>query len=186
MKTITKSIYAAFAAVTLAIGGVTANGALNDLYASVNGITGPINGNGFIYQYTTTGVQSIFASGISHPRGVTFDHFGNLFVATYTVDPNTGNVSSAILKIFADGTQTTFANINGPSASFTAEDVKFDNAGNLFVMVEDGTDPNAISTIYLLLPTAHRALSALISARVSAWPLIARAISSQPTPGIRT
>src|SRR5215831_9124138 len=101
MKTITKSIYAAFAAVTLAIGGVTANGALNDLYASVNG-TG-INGGGFIYQYTPTGVQSIFASGISHPRGVAFDHFGNLFVATYTVDPNTGNVSSAILKIFADG-----------------------------------------------------------------------------------
>ena len=49
MKTITKLMYAAFTAVVLAIGAVTANGALNDLFASVNGDTH--NGGGFIYEY---------------------------------------------------------------------------------------------------------------------------------------
>jgi hypothetical protein len=50
MKTMTKFIYAAFAVVALATGAVTANGALNDLYASVNGAAN--NGGGFIYEYT--------------------------------------------------------------------------------------------------------------------------------------
>jgi len=82
MKTITKLIYLAFTVVILAIGAVTANGAPNDLFVSVNGAAN--NGGGFIYEYNTDGVQSIFASGLSRPRGVAFDHFGNLFVVTNT------------------------------------------------------------------------------------------------------
>jgi hypothetical protein len=143
-------IRSAFAVLTLAIAAVTANGAVNDLFASVNG--SGFNGGGFIYNYTSTGVQSIFASTLSEPRGVAFDPFGNLFVATTTFNPNTGSLSAAILKILPDGTQTTFANINGPSASFFAEDVKFDSAGNLFVMVIDLTVPNLASTIYKFTP----------------------------------
>lgn len=149
MKTITKFVYSAFAIASLAIGAVTANGAVNDLFASVNG-SFSANGAGSIYHYTSTGVRSIFASGLSRPRGVAFDQFANLFVATNTVDPRTGTESAAILKILPDGTQTTFANINGPSADFVAEDVKFDSAGNLFVL--DNTDPNAASTIYKFTP----------------------------------
>jgi len=72
MKTITKLMYAAFTAVVLAIGAVTANGALNDLFASVNGDTH--NGGGFIYEYNPGGVQSIFASGLSRPRGMAPRH----------------------------------------------------------------------------------------------------------------
>jgi DNA-binding beta-propeller fold protein YncE len=97
-------------------------------------------------------VRSIFSSGLSRPRGVAFDQFTNLFVATNTFHPNTGTVSAAILKILPDGTQTTFANINGPSADFFASGVTFDSAGNLFVMVLDDTDPNAASTIYKFAP----------------------------------
>ena len=67
MKTITKFIYAAFAAVTLAIGALTANAAVGDLFASVNG--DGLNGGGFILQLTPTGVKSIFASGLSRPVG---------------------------------------------------------------------------------------------------------------------
>src|SRR5207247_3882552 len=37
-----------------------------------------------------------------------------------------------------------------------------------------------------LLPAGYRVRSALCPAKVSAWPLIARAISSQPTPGLPT
>src|SRR5262249_16283635 len=151
MKTITKFVYSAFAIASLAIGAVTANGAVNDLFVSVNG-SFSANGAGSIYHYTSTGVRSIFASGLSRPRGVAFDQFANLFVATNTVDPNTGTESAAILKILPDGTQTTFANINGPSADFFASGVTFDSAGNLFVMVLDNTDPNAASTIYKFTP----------------------------------
>jgi hypothetical protein len=46
MKTITKLIYVAVAGVSLAISAVTVNGAVNDLFASVNGNTQ--NGGGFI------------------------------------------------------------------------------------------------------------------------------------------
>src|SRR5437773_12476004 len=71
--------------VGLAIGAVTADGAPNDLFVSINGDGN--NGGGSIYQYTPTGVQSIFASGRSEPRGVAFGHGGNLFVATTTFAP---------------------------------------------------------------------------------------------------
>jgi len=150
MKTITKLIYTAFAVLVLGIGAVTANGAVNDVFASVNGSGS--NGGGFIYHYTSTGVRSIFSSGLSRPRGLAFDRFTNLFVATNTFDSSTGTVSAAILKILPDGTQTTFANINGPSTDFFASGVTFDSAGNLFVMVLDDTDPNAASTIYKFTP----------------------------------
>jgi len=77
MKTITKFMHSAFAIVIFAIGAVTANGAVNDLFASVNG--SGFNGGGFIYHYDSTGGQSTFASGLSRPRGVAFDGFTNLF-----------------------------------------------------------------------------------------------------------
>src|SRR5262249_16432455 len=151
MKIIPKFVYAIFAAVTLLVGAVTANGAVNDLFVSVNGFG---NNGGSIYHYTSTGVRSIFSSGLSRPRGVAFDQFTNLFVAPNTFDSNTGTVSAAILKSLPDGTQTTFANINGPSADVFASGVTFDSAGNLFVMVGDNTDPNEASTIYKFTPGA--------------------------------
>jgi sugar lactone lactonase YvrE len=147
MKTITKFIYAAFMAVVLAIGTVTANAALNDLFASVNG-TGD-NGGGFIYQYTPTGVQSIFASGLSRPRGVAFDHFANLFVANMTCDVS-GNCQGSIVKITPDGVQSTFATLS--EQNFQPEGMAFDRAGNLFVMAIDLTDANLASTIYKFTP----------------------------------
>jgi len=151
MKIITKLIYSGLAVVSLATGAVTANGALNDLYASVNGAAN--NGGGFIYQYTPAGVQSIFASGLSRPRGVAFDHFGNLFVATTTFDPNSGHFTGAILKIAPDGTQTTFADVNGPSDDFFLSGLAVDQSGNVYVMAQDGTIPDvAPSTIYKFVP----------------------------------
>jgi sugar lactone lactonase YvrE len=143
MKTITKFIYAAFAAVTLAIGAITANGAVGDLFASVNG--NGMNGGGFILQLTPTGVKSIFASGLSRPRGVAFDRFGDLFVATTTCD-ETGLCQGTIVKITPDGVQSTFATLS--EQNFQPEGVAFDRAGNLFVMAIDLIDPNLASTIF--------------------------------------
>jgi sugar lactone lactonase YvrE len=150
MKTVTRLFYVAFSIVMLAIGAVTANGALNDLYASVNGAAN--NGGGFIYQYNPGGVQSIFAPDVSRPRGAAFDHFGNLFVATTTLDPNSGHFTGAILKIASDGTQTTFADVNGPSNDFFLAGLAVDRSGNVYVIALDDTIPVAPSTIYKFVP----------------------------------
>ncbi len=121
-----------------------------DLFASINGTTQ--NGGGSIQEFTPPGVQSTFASVLSRPRGMAFDGAGNLFVATTTLDLNSGNYSGAILKIAPDGTQTTFANVSGPSESFFLEDLKIDDSDNVFLMVNDEMDPNEASVIYRFAP----------------------------------
>jgi sugar lactone lactonase YvrE len=145
MKTIPKFIYAAFAAVTLAIGAVTANGAVNDLFASING-SGD-NGGGFIYRYTASGAQSTFASGLSRPRGLAFDGSGNLFVASMTC---AGTCQGSIVKITPGGVQSTFATLS--QLNFQPEGVAFDHGGNLFVMAINLADPNLASTIFKFTP----------------------------------
>jgi len=147
MKTITKLIYLAFTVVILAIGAVIANGAPNDLFVSINGDGS--NGGGSIYQYTPTGVQSIFASALSAPRGVAFGHGGNLFVANTTFDPGSQTFQATIVKITPGGVQSTFATLSG---NLFGEDLAFDSSGNLFVMAQDQNDPNQASTIYKFTP----------------------------------
>jgi DNA-binding beta-propeller fold protein YncE len=147
MKTITKFIYAVFAAVILATGAVTANGTLNDLFASVNGAAN--NGGGFIYQYNPGGVQSTFAAGLSRPRGVAFDHSGNLFVVTNTFDSVSGTFQPSIVKITPDGVQSTFATISG---DFFGSGLAMDASGNIFVMAVDDTSATGAATIYKFTP----------------------------------
>jgi sugar lactone lactonase YvrE len=148
MKTGTRLIYVAFAIVMLAISAVTANGALNDLYASVNGAAN--NGGGFIYQYNPGGVQRIFASGLSEPRGVAFDHFGNLFVANNFFDDNSQTFQGTIVRITPDGVRSTFATLS--DENFFLSDLALDLPGNLFVMAIDATDPDLAATIYEFTP----------------------------------
>jgi sugar lactone lactonase YvrE len=146
MKTITKLIYLAFTVVILAIGAVTANGAPNDLFVSINGDGN--NGGGFIYEYNPGGVQSTFAAGLSRPRGVAFDHFGNLFVVTNTFVSGSQTLVT-IVKITPGGVQSTFATLSG---NLKGQGVAFDGAGNLFVVANDLNDPNLTSTIYKFTP----------------------------------
>ncbi len=147
MKITTKLICLAFAVISLATGAITANGALNDLFASINGNAS--NGGGFIYEYTPTGVQSIFASGLSRPRGVAF-HGANPFVATNTFDSGSGTFQASITKITPDGVQSTLATLNGNN--LFGSGLAIDHAGNLFVMANDDNDPNLASTIYKVTP----------------------------------
>src|SRR4029077_13977148 len=147
MKTITKLIYLAFTVVILAIGAVPANGAPIDLFVSANGTAN--NGGGFIYEYNPGGVQSIFASGLSRPRGVAFDHFGNLFVVTNTLDSVSGTFQPSIAKITPDGVQSTFATISG---DFFGSGLAMDASGNIFVMALDDTSQTLASTIYKFTP----------------------------------
>jgi hypothetical protein len=147
MKTITKLIYAAVAVVSLATGAVTAQGALNDLFVSIN--SDGSNGGGSINEYTPTGVQSLFASGLSEPRGVAFDHFGNLFGANNTFDDPSQTFQGTIVKITPDGVQSLFVTIAG---NVILEGLAFDRASNLFVIAIDATDLNGASTIYKITP----------------------------------
>jgi len=148
----TKFIYAAWtAAITLGIGAVTANGALGDLLVSING-DGTI-GNGLIYEYTPTGVQSLFASSLDEPRGMAFDALGNLFVANTAFDEPSQTRQASIVKITPGGARSTFATFTG---NLKAESVVFDRAGNLFVVVIGQTSPPYPATIYKFTPDGAR------------------------------
>jgi hypothetical protein len=143
-----KLTYTAFAAAMLSLSTLTADGALDDLFVSIND-TGE-NGAGSIYQYTPAGVQSVFASGLSRPRGVAFDRFGNLFVGTMACDVS-GNCQGSIVKITPDGAQSTFAQLS--EQNFQPEGLAFDSLGNLFVAAIDLTDdPDFPSIIYEFTP----------------------------------
>jgi len=143
MKTITKIVYRGLTIVILTLAALTANGAPGDLFVSING-TGD-NGGGFIYQYTPTRVQTVFASGLSRPRGLAFDRRGNLFLANMTCD-EFGTCQGTIVRITPDGVQSTFATLS--QQNFQPEGLAFDGAGNLFVMAIDLIDPNLASTIF--------------------------------------
>jgi hypothetical protein len=55
---------------------------------------------GIIYEFTPGGVQSTFASGLSHPSDLAFDSADNLFVV------NTGD--GTVVEFKAGGGQSTF------------------------------------------------------------------------------
>jgi sugar lactone lactonase YvrE len=75
--------------------------------------------SGKVYAYTTNGVQSVFADGMSGPSGLAFDNAGNLFVAD-----ETGN---AIYEFTLGGERTTFA-----SGLYYPDGLAFNSQGNLF------------------------------------------------------
>src|SRR5262249_4201548 len=147
MKTITKLIYLAFTVVILAIGAVTANGAPNDLFVSINGDGN--NGGGFIYKYNPGGGESIFAAALSQPRRGALDQFRNLVSLANTCASVSRTRQLSIVKSTADGVQSTFATLSG---NLKGQGVAFDGAGNLFVVANDENDPNLASTIYKFTP----------------------------------
>ena len=144
---LTKLTHAALAVAIFTIGAVTAQGAPNDLFVSING--DGTNGNGSIYEYTPTGVQSLFASELSEPRGVAFDGLGNLYVANNTFDDPSQTFQGTIIKITPDGVQSLFVTIAG---NVILEGLAFDRASNLFVIVVDANDLHSASTIYKITP----------------------------------
>ena len=90
--------------------------------------------DGVILKFTPDGRSSVFVSNISHPKGLAFDSFGNLYLAY--PDRN------SILKFSPNGERTTFA--SGIGHPFR---LAFDLSGNLFV-----TDPSA-NSIFEISPS---------------------------------
>ena len=107
MKTVTKFIYAAFA-VVITMGTITANGAPDDLFVTINGGN---DGHGFIYQYAPSGRSPNMIPVGNFVRGLGFDSVGNLFVASslYVGCPSPCQFKfGMVFKIAPNGTGSIF------------------------------------------------------------------------------
>ena len=111
-------------------------------------------GTGFyhhsILEFTPSGVQSTYASGLSFPRGLAFDSLGNLFAAE-TLAPADDVEVGKVLKFNLRNKATTL----GSAAQFFFEGLAIDNAGNVYVMGTD-TSPTAAGTIFKFTPSGER------------------------------
>ena len=110
-------------------------------------------GTGFyhhsILEFTPSGVQSTYASGLSFPRGLAFDSLGNLFAAE-TLAPAGDVAVGKVLKFNLRNKATTL----GSAAQFFFEGLAIDNAGNVYVMGTD-TSPTAAGTIFKFTPSGE-------------------------------
>src|SRR5262245_24366406 len=104
-----------------------------------------VSGGNSIYKFNPNGVRSTFASGLSNPGALAFDHSGNLFV----VDGNT------LLKFIPGGLRLTFASGLGFSTALA-----IDRADNVFVAAD--------GNIYKFTPDGMRTTFA---SGVSTWGL---------------
>src|SRR6266536_6024054 len=113
-------------ALLVALIPIVAHANPGDLYAT---------DNSSIRIYAPDGTGSIFASGLLRPRGLAFDGFGNLFVAT--LDTATlFDSQGQILKFAPDGTVTVLA-----SRLHSPEGLALDGAGNLYFASGDFSHP---------------------------------------------
>jgi hypothetical protein len=124
---------------------VTAAHAQN-LYVSAN-VPG---GNHAIFEYTPTGTQSTYATGLDNPRGLAFDSIGNLFAAhnPEVDDHDIGRV----LKFNLRNKVSTV----GSAAFFGFEGLATDIAGNAYVMATDDRSPTGVGTIFKFTPDGER------------------------------
>jgi DNA-binding beta-propeller fold protein YncE len=103
-----------------------------------------------ILQFTPSGVQSTYASGLLFPRGLAFDSLGNLFAAE-TLAPADDVEVGKVLKFNLRNKATTL----GSAAQFFFEGLAIDIAGNVYVMGTD-TSPTAAGTIFKFTPSGDR------------------------------
>ncbi|PYJ72679.1 MAG: hypothetical protein DME75_03955 [Verrucomicrobia bacterium] len=103
---------------------------------------------GEIFEYTPSGAQSTYATGLSAPRGLAFDSIGNLFAAE-TVFVDRDLEIGRVLKYNLHNKVSTV----GSAVHFFFEEVATDIAGNAYVMGEDDT---GAGTIFKFTPSGER------------------------------
>ena len=116
-----------------------------NLYVSANA-----PGSHKIFEFTPSGVQSIYASGLDNPRGLAFDSIGNLF-ATTSHDADNIEIGK-VLKFNLRNHVSTL----GSAAKFSFEGLAIDIAGNVYVLANDDTSPTGASTIFKFTPSGER------------------------------
>jgi len=116
-----------------------------NLYVSAN-----TPGSHKIFEFTPSGVQSIYASGLDNPRGLVFDSIGNLLVAHNKEADN--HVIGRVLKFNLRNHVSTV----GSAAKFDFVGLAIDIAGNAYVMATDDTSPTGAGTIFTFTPDGER------------------------------
>ena len=124
---------------------VTAAHAQN-LYVSAN-VPG---GSHVIFEYTPTGTQSTYSTGLDNPRGLAFDSIGNLFATTAHEADNI-----EIGKVLKFNLRNHVSTV-GSAAKFFFEGLAIDIAGNTYVLANDDTSPTGASTIFKFTPSGDR------------------------------
>jgi len=89
---------------------------------------------GRILEFTPSGVQSTFATGLSAPRGLAFDSIGSNLFAAETVFPNDREIGRVLKYNLRNKVSTV-----GSAVNFFFEGLAIDIAGNAYVMAQDGT-----------------------------------------------
>jgi sugar lactone lactonase YvrE len=122
---------------------------------------------GAIYEYTPSGVQSIYDSGqmppgLSFPRGLAFDSIGNLFVAE-TVYPDLRGLGplvaqgiGRVLKFDLNNKVSTFGTVRVPGEDIFLIGLATDVAGNVYVLATANNDPTAPGTIFEFTPSGEQ------------------------------
>ena len=105
---------------------------------------------GEILEYTPSGVQSTFATGLSAPRGLAFDNIGNLFAAE-TVFPDHIEIGKVLKFNLRNKVSTVGSVIN----SFF-EGLAIDSAGNAYGLARNDLSDPFMSTIYKFTPSGER------------------------------
>ena len=103
-----------------------------------------------ILEFTPSGTQSTYASGLLFPRGLAFDSIGNLFAAE-TLEPDNHDIGR-VLKFNLHN----HVNTVGSVAKFFFEGLALDIAGNAYVMANDDNSPTGASTIFKFTPDGER------------------------------
>jgi sugar lactone lactonase YvrE len=103
-----------------------------------------------ILEYTPSGTQSVYASGLLFPRGLAFDSIGNLFAAE-SLEPDNHDIGR-VLKFNVRNDVSTV----GSAAFFTFEGLAVDMAGNVYVMATDDRSPTGAGTIFKFTPNGER------------------------------
>jgi glucose/arabinose dehydrogenase len=140
----TKILRNIFLSLSVIFALVTAAPAQN-LYVSANA-----PGSHKIFEFTPSGVQSIYASGLDNPRGLAFDSIGNLFATTAHEADNIE--IGKVLKFNLRNHVSTL----GSAAKFFFEGLAIDIAGNVYVLANDDTSPTGASTIFKFTPSGER------------------------------
>jgi sugar lactone lactonase YvrE len=107
-----------------------------------------------ILEFTPSGTQSTYTSGLLFPRGLAFDSIGNLFAAE-TVTP--GDRILDIGKVLKYNLRN-HVSTAGSAAKFFFEGLAVDVAGNAYVMATDDNSAVGAGTIFKFTPSGDRSV----------------------------
>jgi sugar lactone lactonase YvrE len=110
-------------------------------------------GPGEILEYTPSGVQSTFATGLDGPRGLAFDSVSNLFAAAQHFLPTDIEIGIVLKYNLRNHVNTV-----GSAANFIFEGLALDIAGNAYVLATDitGHSPTFAGTVFEFTPSGER------------------------------